>query len=156
MGKQGLQAFLHCPTRSMQNCTQKQSNLQRKSLENVKLKTSIHFSAYFFAPSRLLFEALQCIEEVLDKTVQNQWRKIPLVEQIRLLDSSQLLKILYSANMKKNKEEETELPFMNGHGEVKNSKVYSLSANAIFLLECVVMDASDQKNVWGGSFWQDF
>ena len=62
--------------------------------------------------------------------------------------------------MKKNKEEETELPFMNGsngHGEVKNSKVYSLSNYFnIFLLECVVVDASDQKNVWGGSFWLVF
>ena len=52
-----------------------------------------------------------------------------------------MFEIPNSANMKKNKEEETELPFMNGsngHGEMKNSKVCSRSNNIFKLLVLVV------------------
>ena len=66
--------------------------------------------------------------------------------------------------MKKNKEEETELPFMNGsngHGEMKNSKVCSRSNNIFLLLVLVVAGCFRSQvhhsvSAWGGSLWLDF
>ena len=75
-----------------------------------------------------------------------------------------MFEIPNSANMKKNKEEETELPFMNGsngHGEMKNSKVCSRSNNIFLLLVLVVAGCFRSQvhhsvSAWGGSFWLDF
>ena len=73
-----MENLAHFSIRSMLNCTQKQSTLAGE-LGECEIKDINTFFRVFFS-SRFLVGALQCIEEVSDKTVQNLRRKIPLVE----------------------------------------------------------------------------
>ena len=73
-----MENLLHFSIRSMLNCTQKQSTLAGEFGE-CEFKDINTFFRVFFS-SRFLVGALQCIEEVSDKTVKNLRRKISLVE----------------------------------------------------------------------------
>ena len=75
-----MENLAHFSIRSMLNCTQKQYTLAvAGEFGECVIKDINTFFRVFFS-SRFFVGALQCIEEVSDKTVKNLRRKISLVE----------------------------------------------------------------------------